>query len=133
MSLITGIAHVGIRVHELERTRRFYERLGFQFVVGPIGREPVAIMHHPAGIELNFILNAADADVPNPLMDVPEKLPGYTHVALHVSDLDEARQVLAAYGIEPSGGPVTFPNGSRAIFVRDPDRNVIELNEPPPG
>ena len=28
-----------------------------------------------------------------------------------------------------SGGPVTFPTGHRAIFLRDPDRNVIELNQ----
>ena len=26
---ITGIAHVGVRVRDLDRARRFYERLGF--------------------------------------------------------------------------------------------------------
>jgi hypothetical protein len=36
-------------------------------------------------------------------------------------------------GIRPSGGPVTFPTGHRAIFLRDPDRNVIELNQPGDG
>jgi hypothetical protein len=28
-------------------------------------------------------------------------------------------------------GPVTFGSGSQAIFVRDPDMTVIELNQPP--
>ena len=41
-SLITGIAHIGIRVHDLARSRSFYEQLGFHFVVGPVGPEPVA-------------------------------------------------------------------------------------------
>ena len=41
---ITGIAHVGIRVHDLDRSRAFYELLGFEFVVGPVGPEPVAIL-----------------------------------------------------------------------------------------
>lgn len=59
--IITGIAHVGIRVHNLDRARAFYELLGFNFVIGPIGPEPVAIMTHPSGVKINFILNAADA------------------------------------------------------------------------
>src|SRR6185436_14555039 len=72
-SLITGVAHIGIRVHDLRRSRAFYEKLGFRFVAGPLGPEPVAIMSHPSGIEVNFILNAASEDQPNVLMDVPDK------------------------------------------------------------
>ncbi len=51
-SLITGIAHVGIRVHDLGRARAFYQRLGFEFVIGPVGPEPVAILIHPSGVEV---------------------------------------------------------------------------------
>jgi hypothetical protein len=36
---------------------------------------------------------------------------------------------LAAAGIPLSGGPVRFGPGAEAIFVRDPDRNVIELHQ----
>ena len=85
--LITGIAHVGIRVHTLDRARAFYEVLGFNFVIGPIGPEPVAIMSHPSGIEINFILNAADTSTQNVLMDVNEKHTGYTHIALSVKNV----------------------------------------------
>ncbi len=126
---IIGIAHVGIRVHDLQRSRAFYEKLGFEFVIGPIGPEPVAIMSHPSGVEINFILNATGADAANVLMDVPEKHPGYTHIALAVRDLDQAQAALQAAGIALSGGPVTFPTGAKAVFLRDPDRNVIELNQ----
>ncbi|MDD1648931.1 MAG: VOC family protein [Methylococcaceae bacterium] len=86
-SLITGIAHVGIRVHDLARSRSFYEQLGFNFVVGPVGPEPVAILTHPSGITINLILNAPEAAAPNVLMDVEQKHPGYTHIALAVSDV----------------------------------------------
>ena len=75
---ISGIAHIGIRVYALERARTFYELLGFNFVIGPIGPEPVAIMSHASGIEINFILNAANDFAENVLMDIPEKHAGYT-------------------------------------------------------
>ena len=128
--LITGIAHVGIRVHTLDRARVFYELLGFNFVIGPIGPEPVAIMTHPSGVEINFILNAADTSTQNVLMDLKEKHPGYTHIALSVKNVLEAQSVLISAGVTITEGPITFPNGSTAIFVRDPDRNVIEFNQP---
>ena len=53
-SLITGIAHVGIRVHDLSRSRSFYEKLGFHFVIGPVGPEPVAILAHPLGVVITL-------------------------------------------------------------------------------
>jgi len=33
---ITGLAHIGIRVHDLERSLRFYELLGFTKTAGPV-------------------------------------------------------------------------------------------------
>ncbi len=126
---IMGLAHLGIRVHNLERSVRFYELLGFNKTAGPIGPEPVAILEHPSGVEVNLILNAPSADAPNILMDVPEKHPGVTHFALLCPDILAAKQRLQAAGIELSGGPVRFGPGAQGIFVRDPDRNVIELHQ----
>ncbi|HEY3236029.1 MAG TPA: VOC family protein [Polyangiaceae bacterium] len=129
MSLVKGLAHIGLRVHELARSRAFYELLEFQFVAGPLGPEPVAILQHPSGLELNLILNAAPSSNQNVLMDVVEKHAGYTHFALLVSSIEEAQERLAAAGFSLSGGPMTHPDGTRAIFVRDPDRNVVELDQ----
>lgn len=125
---ITGYAHLGIRVHDLERSVKFYELLGFTKTKGPLGSEPVAILEHPCGIEINLVINAKTGDT-NVLMDIPEKHPGYTHVALHCPDLEVAKRELDAAGIAISGGPVEFYAGARGMFVRDPDRNVIELHE----
>jgi lactoylglutathione lyase len=126
---IHGLAHIGIRVHDLERSVAFYERLGFVRTAGPIGPEPVAILVHPCGLEVNLVLNAASASEPNILMDVPDKHAGITHFALLCADVLTAKQRLEDSGIPLSGGPVRFETGAQAIFVRDPDRNVIELHQ----
>ena len=128
---ISGIAHVGIRVHDLARSMAFYELLGFRKTLGPIGPEPVAILEHPCGIEINLVLNAPSPHTPNVLMDVPVKAPGITHLSLACPDIGVAALALQRAGFPLSEGPVRFPNGSQAIFVRDPDGVVIELNEAP--
>lgn len=127
-TMIRGIAHIGIRVFELERSRAFYENLGFDFIAGPIGPEPVAVLKHPAGIVLNLILNGSSQDEPNILMDVAEKHAGYTHMSLLVEDLDAATEAVERLGLRISGGPIEVP-GARFSFVRDPDGNVVELHQ----
>jgi lactoylglutathione lyase len=73
---VSGLAHIGIRVPDLERSMRFYELLGSTRTLGPIGPEPAAILEHASGLELNLVLNAPNAKVQNVLMDVAEKHPG---------------------------------------------------------
>ena len=127
---VNGLAHIGVRVHDLERSVAFYALLGFRKTAGPIGPEPVAIVEHSSGVEINLVLNAPSADGPNVLMDSGEKHPGITHFALLCPDIMRAKERLAAAGIPLSGGPIRFDTGAHAIFVRDPDRNVIELHQP---
>ncbi len=130
MEQILKINHVGLRVRSLARTRQFYEKLGFEFVVGPIGPEPVAVMEHPSGININFILNATE-DVPpvNLLMDVAAKHTGYTHIALEVDDLQAVEREIHAAGIAITE-TVSLPSGAEFFFVRDPDDNVLEFHRP---
>ena len=130
MQQISRINHVGLRVSDLETSRAFYEKLGFEFIVGPVGPEPVAVMEHPSGININFILNANDSTTLNLLMDVPEKHTGYTHIALEVGDLKAAQEELESLGVSITGGPITTPEGASFIFIRDPDDNVIEFHRP---
>ena len=60
-------------------------------------------------------------------MDVPEKHAGITHIALQVPNIIEAMNTLKSHQIPLSGGPAKMGEGSISIFIRDPDRNVIEL------
>ena len=128
MKEITRINHLGLRVKDLSISRAFYEKLGFLFLAGPVGPEPVAIMEHPSGVNINFILNAGAECTENVLMDVPEKNTGYTHVALEVTSAESAKESVKALGIAITG-EVEFESAN-FFFIRDPDKNVIEFHEP---
>ncbi len=129
MKEITRINHVGLRVRDLAVARQFYEKLGFDFVGGPMGPEPVAIVEHPSGVNINFILNATeDASPTNLLMDETEKHTGFTHIALEITDADAVKEQLRVHGI-PITETVEF-GGATFFFVRDPDGNVIEFHKP---
>ena len=129
MKEIKGINHVGIRVTNLDSAREFYESLGFNFIIGPVGPEPIAVMEHPSGVNLNFILNADSAISNNILMDIPQRHPGYTHIALDVSDINPVLARIKTLGIEITEGPITMPDGGSMFFIRDQDRNVIEFHQ----
>jgi len=129
MQEIRGINHVGIRVNSLEVARKFYEQLGFEFIAGPIGPEPVAIMEHPGGVNINFILNADSGISENILMDIPQRHPGYTHVALDVTDIEAVEKKIRGLGIPITEGPITTDTGGVMLFIRDQDRNVIEFHQ----
>ena len=60
-------------------------------------------------------------------MDIGRKYAGYTHIALKVASLADAEAILAERGIEITGR-FSFKD-MNAIFIRDPDRNVIEFDE----
>ena len=124
---IEKVDHVGIRVSDKARSIAFYELLGFA-TLADVGFErghPV-IMLHPSGVVLNLLGPATTADDKNILMDVAEKYPGITHVSYKVSSLEAAKRFLAENGIALSGS-FSFKD-LQAVFIRDPDLNVIELD-----
>ena len=129
MKQITRINHVGLRVRDLAVARAFYEKLGFEFLGGPMGPEPVAIVEHPSGVNINFILNASsDASPTNVLMDEPAKHTGFTHIALEISDAEAVKRELENLGIVIT--ETVEYEGAMFFFVRDPDGNVIEFHKP---
>ena len=125
---IEQVDHIGVRVRDLDAALRFYGVLGFALEV-KVPYDAVAIIRNAAGVELNLVFNANAGDPKaNVLMDVPDKYPGYTHVALRVQSIADTITALNEHGIRITQGPVSFGrDGHVSVFVRDPDRNVIEL------
>lgn len=125
---IAAVDHIGVRVRDLERAMKFYALLGFE-VHFKATNDAVAVVKNPHGVELNLVYNAnADRGGKNILMDVGEKYPGYTHVALRVTSIKAAMLALRENGIRITQGPVSFGrDGHVSVFVRDPDLNVVEL------
>ena len=60
---IAGLAHIGIRVHDLERSVRFYALLGFRKTAGPIGSEPVAVQ------AINIAVISSERELETPISD----------------------------------------------------------------
>ena len=125
---IERVDHVGIRVRDLDRTLNFYQALGFSLLQRS-DNDDVAIIRNENSVELNLIFNANAGDpTANVLMDAPEKYPGYTHLALRVASIPATIAALKANDIAITQGPVSFGDSHQvSVFVRDPDRNVIEL------
>ena len=89
--------------------------------------DPVVIIRNPQDVEINLVVNAAEEnDGSNVLMDVDTKYAGIPTWRCASSIVDT--MVLKDSNIHITQGPVMFGHdGHVSLFVRDPDRNVIEL------
>ncbi len=125
---IERVDHVGIRVADAERAVAFYALLGFT-VHHRSSLDAVIILRNPDDVELNLICNANNTNGgDNILMDVGARYPGLTHLALRVASIRATIETLAEHDIAITQGPVAFEaDGHVSLFVRDPDRNVLEL------
>src|SRR5437016_785550 len=104
---IERVDHIGIRVRELERALAFYRVLGFTLSHRAQG-DDVAIVRNEHGAELNLIFNANVGDpAANVLMDIPDKLPGDTHMALRVASIPASIAALRANDTAITQGPVS--------------------------
>lgn len=123
--------HVGLRVTDLDVAQTFYAQLGFR--ADPQEESPRSRARglvNDAGLRIHLIYNGTAHEHGNVLMDAPVKWPGYTHAAFIVDDLDAMVDWLARENIPISEGPSVYGHGRRKVlFIRDPDRNVLEFNE----
>ncbi len=127
MIRIEQVDHIGIRITDKTRALAFYALLGFKVEL-EVGFDAVIIIKNAAGVELNLIVNGVDVTGgKNILMDVAEKHPGLTHLAFRVADINATIATLKKNDITITQGPVTFGDGHVSVFMRDPDRNTIEL------
>jgi lactoylglutathione lyase len=125
---ISCVDHIGVRVKDLTRALDFYRVLGFELHwTSP--DDAVAIIRNARDVEINLIYNANnDGGGRNILMDVSEKYPGYTHIALRVESIADTIEALRSSSVRITQGPVSFGgDGHISVFVRDPDLNVVEL------
>jgi lactoylglutathione lyase len=115
------------RITEPERSRAFYEALGFEFRRElPIVRDGeleatnyfFGVPGQEEELELTFNHDGRSYELGT----------GYGHIALAVDDLDSTLARLKEQGIEPERPPYTIrEGGSRLCFVQDPDQYRIEL------
>ena len=129
---ISNFDHIGIRISDREKSVAFYELLGFKLIAdGGYDAGHPLVMLHPSGININLLGPATDGQGINILMDKTQKYPGITHIALKMKDSEATEAFVNANGIAITGRREF--KGTRTIFIRDPDRNVLELVGPGPS
>jgi len=126
---MTRYLHTMYRVTDPERSRSFYEALGFEF------RRELPIVRDGELEATNYFFGVPGQDEELELTfnhdgRTYELGTAYGHIAIGVDDLDSTLARLAQQGIEPERPPYTVrEGGSRLCFVMDPDGYRIELIE----
>jgi lactoylglutathione lyase len=121
--------HTMYRIVDPERSRAFYETLGFEF------RRDLPIIRNGEHEATNYFFGmpgqAEELELThNTDGRSYEQGTAYGHIAIGVEDLDATLAGLAEQGIEPERPPYQVSEGgSRLCFVRDPDGYRIELIE----
>lgn len=126
---ILAYDHVGIRVSNKQRALEFYTALGFVETVS-FPEYEANEMQSIDGVRINLIFNAANTfKSKNVLLDIPIKYPGITHPAFIVDDLQQLQHWLESNNITITEGPHAIGPRRIALFIRDPDGNVLEFNQ----
>ncbi len=129
---ITNFDHIGIRISDRDKTVTFYELLGFELIAdGGFDQGHPLVMLHPSGININLLGPSTAKPGENILMDEKPKYPGITHLAVKVKDAEATEIFITANNIAITGRREF--RGTKTIFIRDPDRNVLELVGPGPS
>ena len=121
--------HTMVRITDPERSRKFYEALGFRF------SRDMDIVRNGELEATNYFFSIGEAENVLELTfnhdgRAYELGTGYGHIAIGVDDLDGTLSQLSDQGIEPERPPYQVTEGgSRICFVRDPDDYRIELIE----
>jgi len=123
--------HTMVRITDPEKSRAFYEALGFTF------SRDMDIVRNGELEATNYFFSMGDQDN---VLELTFNHDGrsyemgdaYGHIAIGVDDLDGTLGRLKQQGIEPEREPYQVrEGGSRITFVRDPDSYRIELIESP--
>jgi lactoylglutathione lyase len=121
--------HTMLRITDPEKSRAFYEALGFEF------SRDMDIVRNGELEATNYFFSMGDNENVLELTfnhdgRTYEMGDAYGHIAIAVDDLNGALDRLKEQGIEPEREPYQVrEGGSWLAFVRDPDSYRIELIE----
>ena len=142
--MILGVHHVAISTPDVERALAFYrDVLGFEVVFdqtwpqGVAAADAITALDGSSARQLllrggNAYLELFQYHAPAPRPGDPQRPVcdhGITHLCLDVNDLDAEYERLVAAGVRFHCPPQDLGGGVRTTYARDPDGNVVELQE----
>ena len=119
--------HTMVRITDPEKSRAFYEALGFRF------ERDMDIVRNGETEATNYFYGIGDQDAVLELTfnhdgRTYDLGTGYGHIAVSVDDLEQSLGELKQQGIEAEREPYRVrEGGSLLCFVQDPDGYRIEL------
>ena len=142
---IKDVFHINVNCTNLERSRGFYEQVGFKVVVelGVGGsREMLRALGLPEDSKAKAVLMMLEPDKPRgtrldliewitpptkgaPAPDLAHA--GAVRIALWTIGIDEEYERLKSAGVEFLSEPVGMPGGTRFCCFKDPDGTILEL------
>ncbi len=119
---ILGVAHVAFYVHDLARTRAFYEDfLGFD-------EEPFTLKR-PDGSERIVFIKINDHQYVELFAEEPKNDGRLNHISVYTDDADGMRNYLAARSVKVPDTVGKGRTGNKNFNVEDPDDHTVEIVE----
>ena len=142
--MLLGLHHVAISTADAEPMIGFYRhQLGFEVVLDQPWQEGSHVADTVLGLEGssgrqvllrigNAYLELFQFATPEPREGQPDRPVcdhGITHLCIDVDDLDEMYERLIAVGVRFHSAPQDLFPGVRTCYSRDPDGNVVEIQQ----
>lgn len=123
--LLKGVQHLGVPTNDLERTIRFYERLGFEVALRTLNEktdEKVAFLRHG-----NLMIETYENH------QATMKDGAIDHIAIDVTDIEKCYKIANELRLDVLDDGIQFlpfwENGVKFFTVRGPNNEKVEFNQ----
>ncbi len=144
--MIRGIHHLGIHCHDIQAMIRFYtEGLGFE-MVGEFDWANDEKLDHIVDLKQSVARGAMmrsgtcyielfqySAPAPRNTTALTAADKGYTHMCIDTDDIAADLPKLIAAGLQTGGRDFVDMGHVKTLYCRDPEGNLIELQQCMPG
>ena len=120
-----GVQHLGVPTNDLERTIRFYERLGFEVALRTLNEktdEKVAFLRHG-----NLMIETYENH------QATMKDGAIDHIAIDVTDIEKCYKIANELRLDVLDDGIQFlpfwENGVKFFTVRGPNNEKVEFNQ----
>jgi len=119
---LAGIAHVAFRVRDYEKSRTFYQKLGFgqAFEFADPGKPSVSFIKINDHQFIELYEGGKDSQ------------PGLMHICFETSDIESLRRMYLNHGLQPTETK-KFRAGNLLFTMHDPEGQLLEYTQYLPG